>query len=192
MSHACKRPFTASKQISETRMLLDYIDLFIRGSAASILATASVGKFPQAALARGWRQAGLSAFEMATALALVIPMSAPYGTIVAAALFICFSVYVGRLWRSGKTGDCGCGGLLPLGAIGRTHIVVNLCLAVACLVSLGIGLSTADELAISEWPAGALVGVWLPLATLLALRVATTLIGTHGQLRHLDQLAWRS
>lgn len=127
----------------------------------------------------------LGLVEIGVGIAVLLPRMRVPASILAAGLFLLFSVVVGRAFAIGRRGDCGCGGLLPSQEFNPLHIALTTMLAM-----LAIAVATSGMLGTGEFTKPVhLVLVWVPLPILLGLKVSQSLLKTHRQRLILDNLA---
>jgi peroxiredoxin/uncharacterized membrane protein YphA (DoxX/SURF4 family) len=81
--------------------------------------------------------------ELATAVALIIPVTAWWGAVAATALLLIFVAGIGYNLAQGRTPDCHCFGQLHSAPAGWSTLIRNLVLAGLAVLVVGFGRTTA-------------------------------------------------
>lgn len=133
----------------------------------------------------------LAGAEIVVGIALFVPVIWPAGALAAALLFVAFTVLVAMETRRGKGGECGCGGLLPVGNVSYRHAVLTGITAVVAGAVGCIGFIWPSLGASSGGVGGMLLAVgWAPLVTLLCAKAASYLVGARRTRRGIDRRVW--
>ncbi len=174
---------------------MDTFFLVVRVLAFWLLVTASVAKASRGPAAQKsvavaiWphdRTIALAGIEMATAGALMIPISAGAASLIAAGLFGLFGLTTIRSIRAGRRGaDCGCGGLMPVTDVSWIHAA--LVGAFVPLLATG-GLSLMVGSAVAEPNSAELLALaGGGLAALMSLRIMLDVVTVHRRRVALDR-----
>ncbi|MFG1999785.1 MauE/DoxX family redox-associated membrane protein [Spirillospora sp. NPDC048911] len=146
----------------------------VRGRAAfteftrttRILLAAALRRREVGRAAAGWAARAVAAAEIAAALLVLVPVTAPAGLGVAALLLAVFSVAMVAALRGGVSTSCRCFGA-STAPIGWRHVVRNALLVCAAVAGLAAALAAG-----SPPPAGmALTAVAVAVVALLVIRL---------------------
>lgn len=179
--------------------------LFWLLSSAAVEKVQNVGRFERLLAERlPWQPPairlctrGLIVAEFGIAFGLLAPYTWPIFALAAMLLFAIFAAVIVTWRRSGRTGACGCGGLLPLRRISHAHAIALATIAFVAGFAGVVGVHSwlSDPLPKAAMPATLLV-LFAPLPLLLILTAIYDVLRlrrrTEGQYPRISSSPYRS
>jgi len=182
-----------------------YVSVIVRGVLVWLLAGSAIEKSRHPGnlegLLRsrfGWREARarnmvrlVTAAEGVCAAALLLPHYWWIGAAGCTVLFGIFAVVVAHWVRSGITGDCGCGGLMPTHSVSSSHVFFALSLAALSVGIAAYGL-LGDHTATTSGMLSTvdLLLLLVPLPVLVFLSILSEFRRVQAQLRSVPARYW--